>query len=125
MKQSAAISRTRPVESSAQGRPSLRDDDTLMRHVAFVFAVASIVCVLAVFFFPAVQGPYSAVHGPVTVMHAARAAAGVRLAVVRAGLTAYRSHGSAALAVLHWTIGPNVDPRPGIVLSVFRTPLRC
>jgi hypothetical protein len=97
----------------------------MMKHVVFVFAVASVVCVLAVFFFPAVQGPYSAVHGPVTVMHAARAAAGVRLAVVRAGLTAHHSYGSAASVVLHWTIGPNVDPRSGIVLSVFRTPLRC
>ena len=40
--------------------------------------------VLTVLFCPAVQGPYSAVHGPVTVFHAARAAAGARIVPVRA-----------------------------------------
>ena len=46
-----------------------------MKRLALWLATVSVVCVLAVFFFPSAQGPYSAVHGPVTVMHAARAAA--------------------------------------------------
>jgi hypothetical protein len=49
-------------------------------------AVLTVVCVLAVFFFPAVEGPYSVVNGPVTALLSARAAAGVRMAIVHAGL---------------------------------------
>ena len=69
-------------------------------RLTFGMALLAIVCVLLVLFFPAVQGPYSAVHGPVTVMHAARSAAGVRMAVARAGLQAVPSHPSNALVRL-------------------------
>lgn len=54
-------------------------------------AVVAVICVLAVFFFPAMEGPYSVVHGPVTALLSARAAAGVRIAIVRAGLNPVRS----------------------------------
>ncbi len=53
-------------------------------------AVVAVICVLAVFFFPAMEGPYSVVHGPVTALLSARAAAGVRMAIVRAGLNPVR-----------------------------------
>src|SRR5512143_3117217 len=35
-------------------------------------------CVLMIFFFPVMQGPYSVVHGPATAFQAARAAARLR-----------------------------------------------
>lgn len=69
---------------------------TLGRFAA-VFALVSVLCVLTVFLFPALQGPYSAVHGPVTAFQSARAAAGVRTAMVRAGLKVIHSFGREAL----------------------------
>jgi hypothetical protein len=69
---------------------------TLGRFAA-VFALVSILCVLTVFLFPALQGPYSAVHGPVTAFQSARAAAGVRTAMVRAGLKAISRAGREVL----------------------------
>ena len=47
-------------------------------------ALIGIVSVLTVFLFPAMQGPYSAVNGPVTALQGARAATGSRMAIVRA-----------------------------------------
>jgi len=44
------------------------------------------VCVLAMFFVPAVQGPYSATHGPVTAMQAARAGVRVRITIAQNAL---------------------------------------
>ncbi len=54
-------------------------------RIAYILAVLAVFCVLAVFFFHAIQGPYSAVHGPVTALLSARAAAGLRTAIVFAG----------------------------------------
>ena len=71
-------------------------------------ALVTIFCVLALFFFPAASGPYSAIHGPVTALLAVRAAARVRLSIVRAGLNAIRSRLQAMRAVLmpsQWTDG--------------------
>jgi len=56
-----------------------------------VVAVLAILCVLGIFFFPAVQGPYPVVHGPVSALLASRAAAGLRMTMVRAGLDTVRS----------------------------------
>ncbi len=63
-------------------------------------AVVAVLCVLTIFFFPSLQGPYSVVHGPATALLAARAAARVRTAIVQA---AFRSLGnclSSPIAVL-------------------------
>ena len=62
--------------------PADRIDGTL--------ALLAVVCVLTVFFFPAIEGPYCAVHGPVTALLSIRAAATLRLRMVRSGLTALR-----------------------------------
>jgi hypothetical protein len=72
-------------------------------RIATAVAVLALVSVMAVLFFPAAQGPYSAVHGPVTVFHGARAAAGLRMNVVRAGLSLFRGHYRSAVALLLWT----------------------
>ena len=97
-----------------------------MNRLAFWLAMVSVVCVLAVFFFPSTQGPYSAVHGPVTVMHAARAAAGVRMAVERAALTVFHtSRDGAVLILLHSNATPSIDFQLNSMLSGFAPSLRC
>jgi len=53
-------------------------------------AVVGVLCVLTIFFFPAVEGPYCAVHGPVTALLSIRASATLRLRIVQPGLTALR-----------------------------------
>jgi hypothetical protein len=79
------------------------DTSRTLGRVAMTIAVIALVSVMAVFFFPAVQGPYSAVHGPVTVFHGARAAAGLRMNVVRAGLNLFRGHCGSTRVLLPWT----------------------
>lgn len=59
-------------------------------RLACALTVFAVLCVLALFFFPGMEGPYSAVHGPVTALLSLRAAAMVRFAIVRTGLTAIR-----------------------------------
>jgi hypothetical protein len=38
----------------------------ISRQLSYELALVTILCTSALFFFPAVSGPYSAVHGPVT-----------------------------------------------------------
>ena len=47
-------------------------------RIACVLAVLAAVCVLATFFFPGMEGPYPAVHGPVTALLSLRAATRLR-----------------------------------------------
>ena len=59
-------------------------------------AVVAVLCVLTIFLFPAMEGPYCAVHGPVTALLSIRASATLRLRMLRSGLTALRDrlHGA-------------------------------
>jgi len=98
--------------------------EAFFNRVAWALALVSVVCVLVIFFFPSGEGPYSVVHGPVTVMHAARAAASVRMWVAKAGLTATHSF-RAALVLSPWLNLVEVAPPPGGVQSGFGNPLRC
>lgn len=52
-----------------------------------LLALLTVLCVGLIFFFPASQGTYSAVHGPVTALQSARSAARVRLAIVVAAFS--------------------------------------
>ena len=52
-----------------------------LNRIGGALAVIAVVCVLSIFFFPAMRGPYSVVHGPVTALLAARAATGLRMAI--------------------------------------------
>jgi hypothetical protein len=52
-------------------------------------AVLALFCVLAIFLFPAGQGPYSVIHGPVTALLAARAALRVRISIVQAAMSSH------------------------------------
>ncbi len=60
-------------------------------------AVMAVVCVLVIFLFPSMQGPYPVVHGPVTALQAARAAFRVQIAIVQAALN---SHGNSPISPL-------------------------
>jgi hypothetical protein len=60
-------------------------------------AVIAVVCVLTIFLFPAMQGPYPVVHGPVTALQAARSALRVQIAIVQAALN---SQGNAPISPL-------------------------
>jgi hypothetical protein len=42
-------------------------------HLGYELAVVAMLCTLAIFFFPAVNGPYPTVHGPATALRAMRA----------------------------------------------------
>ncbi|MGA2356325.1 MAG: hypothetical protein ABSG02_17660 [Terriglobales bacterium] len=68
-------------------------------RIGDAFATLAVICVLSIFLFPAMQGPYSAVHGPASALLAMRAAAKVRSAIAQA---ASRSLGAltSALTVL-------------------------
>jgi hypothetical protein len=93
-------------------------------RIAGCFALLAVVCVVAVFFFPAVQGPYSAVHGPVTVFHGARAAAGLRSDVVRAALCC-PGNTVASAAVAYWIPELNAESVSHFLAGGRRNLLRC
>lgn len=94
-------------------------------RIAGCFALLAVVCVVAVFLFPAVQGPYSAVHGPVTVFHGARAAAVSRMGIVRAVPFFAWSGAASAVAVTIWKIDGKADARSNSFLGRRGNILRC
>ncbi len=53
-------------------------------------SVLAVLCVLTIFLFPGMQGPYSVVHGPVTALLGARAAARLRTAIVEGAIRCFR-----------------------------------
>lgn len=65
-------------------------------------AVVAVLCVLTIFLFPSMQGPYSVVHGPATALLAARAAARLRISVVRSALNSLGKCLISPLAILPW-----------------------
>lgn len=66
----------------------------------------AVLSILGIFFFPVLQGPYSAVHGPATALLSIRAAARLRLMIVRSGLAAVRDslcRAAMTLIALSWS----------------------
>jgi len=85
---------------------------------AYALAVLGLVCVLSIFFFPGVTGPYSVVHGPVTALLSMRMASRMRMAIARAGLNVLRNGrflAASALAML-WIAVPGLES-PALSLS--------
>jgi hypothetical protein len=64
----------------------------MVSQIGWELALLTVLCVVAVFFFPAMQGPYSAVHGPVTALQSAQAAARIRLSIVQALLNTFGNY---------------------------------
>ena len=63
----------------------------------------AVLSVLAIFFFPSMQGPYSVVHGPVTALLSLRAATMVRNAIVKAGQSVKESCARFSSGLPLWT----------------------
>jgi hypothetical protein len=78
-------------------------------HIGSEMVVLTVLCVLSIFIFPAVQGPYSAVNGPATAFQASRAATRVRMAMVQSALSSLGSRLVSPLVVLSWVAAPDAD----------------
>jgi len=72
-------------------------------RIVCALAVMAVLSVLAIFFFPSMQGPYSVVHGPVSALLSLRAATMVRNAIVRAGQSIRQSSERIAAVLLPWS----------------------
>jgi len=91
-------------------------------------ALLAVFCVLGIFFFPVMDGPYSAVHGPVTALLSIRAATRLRMTIVRARITAIRGwfgRIGMALAASSWTTFQAVAAGPNSLPGQFCIVLRC
>jgi hypothetical protein len=66
----------------------------------WALAVLAAFCVLVVFFLPALQGPYPAVHGPATALLSLRAVARLRLDVMRDRLRAIPARVASARVIV-------------------------
>jgi hypothetical protein len=74
-------------------------------RTACSLAILVVLFVLFIFFFQALEGPYSAVHGPVTALLSIRAATHLRI-VIRAGMSVLCISPSCALFFLFATKEP-------------------
>ncbi|MFZ0991690.1 MAG: hypothetical protein WAN29_07270 [Candidatus Sulfotelmatobacter sp.] len=92
-------------------------------RIGDALATLAVVGVLTIFLFPAMQGPYCAVHGPVSALLAVRAAAKVRTAIVQ---TARLSLGAltSLLLVLYGVVVAEPD-RYALTLPERNAILRC
>ena len=87
-------------------------------------AVMAVFCVLMIFLFPAMQGPYSVVNGPVTALLAARAAVRLRIAIVQGALNSVGNYLVSSLVGLSWMSLPPAEFQ-SISLPEYNTILRC
>jgi len=84
----------------------------------------AVLCVTVVFFFPVIQGPYSAVHGPVTALQSALAAARLRISIVQAAFNLIGNSQIPLLAVINSTTVVWVEPQAAVCAHC-STILRC
>jgi len=94
------------------------------RRIGCELAVLTILCVLMIFFFPLMQGPYSVVHGPATALQAARAAARLRIVIVQGALSSLGSFLISPLVILSWMLLSQAEFR-SVSLPEYNTILRC
>ena len=87
-------------------------------------AVVAVLCVLTIFLFPAMQGPYSVVNGPGTALQAIRAAARMRKLIMQAAFRSLWNGLISPLAALSWMSPPEAGFHSAI-LSECNTILRC
>jgi len=87
-------------------------------------AVLTVFCVLMIFFFPLLQGPYSVVNGPATVFQAARAAARLRIVIMQGALNSLGSLLISPLVILSWMLLSQAESR-SVSLTEYNTILRC
>jgi hypothetical protein len=89
-----------------------------------VLVLLALLGVAAIFFFPAIQGPYSAINGPVTALQSAQAAARLRVAIVQAAFSLISNFQIPSLAWVRAAIILSIEPQaPSYVECI--TILRC
>ena len=93
-------------------------------HIGCELAVLTVLCFLMIFFFPVMQGPYSAVHGPATALQAARAAARLRIIIVQGALNSLGNILISPLVVLSWMSLSETEIHSAS-LQAYTTILRC
>lgn len=94
-------------------------------RIGFALALVAVLCVLAVFFCHAIQGPYSVVHGPVTALRSSRAAAGLRTAIVHAGQNSLQDSIEFIFSPLSSAAAPLVELDAGDLAPSRISVLRC
>jgi hypothetical protein len=87
-------------------------------------AVMAVFCVLMVFLFPAMPGPYSVVNGPVTTLLAARAAVRLRIAIAQGALKSLGNRLISPQVALSWISVPNAEFQL-LNLPRYESVLRC
>ena len=87
-------------------------------------AVLTVLCVLMIFFFPLMHGPYSVVHGPATALQAARAAARLRIVIMQGALNPLGNLLISPLVILSWMLLSEAEFR-SVSLPGYNTILRC
>jgi hypothetical protein len=65
-------------------------------------AIVAVVCILTIFLFPSMQGPYSVVNGPATALQAARYALRLQASIVQAASSLLGSNAISPLVVFSW-----------------------
>ena len=94
-------------------------------HIRCELAVLTVLCVLMIFFFPVMQGPYSVVHGPVTALQAARAAARLRIIIVQGAQNTLGNFLISPLVTLSsWILLSQAEFR-SVSVPEYNTILRC
>jgi len=83
----------------------------ILSRIGWELAVLAVLCVVAIFFFPAMQGPYSAVNGPVTALQSAQAAARVRVGIVQAALSLIGNFQIPSLAWVRSATVVSIEPQ--------------
>jgi hypothetical protein len=95
-------------------------------RIVGALAVMAVLSMLAIFFFPSVQGPYSVVHGPCTALLSLRAATMVRNAIVRAGQSLRQSCERMSAVLLPWSAkAVSATELPASLSLVSGSILRC
>lgn len=93
--------------------------------IVCALAVMAVLSVLAIFFFPSLQGPYSVVHGPVSALLSLRAATMMRNAIVRAGQSVRQRCERISAVVLPWSAKAVSAAELPASLSLVSSILRC
>jgi len=90
------------------------NSDTSMIHgrIGCELVMLTVICILTIFLFPAMQGPYSAVNGPVTALQASRAAFRLRRLILQCALRRF-GYFSMATGVFSWTWLGQTEPHAG------------
>ena len=96
----------------------------ILSRIGWELTVLGLLCIAAIFFFPAVQGPYSAVNGPVTALQSAQSAARLRVAVVQAAFSLFSNFQIPSLAWVRTAIVLCIEPQAHSRLDC-DTILRC